>query len=126
VTDESVLLCAHGSTCCVKKELPPATDAAKKPSGPGTSVTLPDPLGGITIPEMVGRIIRSFTGVAGAIALLMFVWGGVKWIISGGKEGEVKEAQQILRNATIGLILIFGAYFFTSAVIQGLLTNPAG
>ena len=108
--------------CCIKKEIPP--DPAANPSTPGSSISLPDPLGGLTVPEVVGRIIRSFTGVAGAIALLMFVWGGVKWIISGGKENEVKEAQQILRNATIGLILIFGAYFFTSAVIQGLLTNP--
>jgi hypothetical protein len=121
--------CMAPQRCCIPKNPNAKPDAdTKTPSDgkpqSGTVVTLPDPLGGLTIPELIGRIIRSFMGVAGAVALLMFVWGGVKWIISAGNEGEVKDAQKILYNASMGLIFIFGAYFFTAAVISGFLTPP--
>lgn len=115
-------LCENDQFCCVKKSTATATPSTGSSGG---SVTLPDPLGGVTLPVLVGNIIRSFAGVAGAIALLMFVYGGVMWIISGGDKGKVAKAQSILKNATIGLVLIFGAYFFVAAIIGGILTAPA-
>lgn len=110
--------CGAGRVCCTK------TASSSAPTTPGTPVELPDPLGGISIPELIGNLIRTFAGIAGAIALLMFIHGGVMWILSGGNDAKVKNAQVILRNACIGLILIFGAYFFTSAIIGAILANP--
>jgi hypothetical protein len=111
-------VCGPGATCCIPKA------GAATVGGPTAPVTLPDPLSGANLPQLIGNVIRTFAGIAGALALLMFVYGGLMWILSGGEGGKVAKAQQILRNATIGLILIFGAYFFTSAIVQGILANP--
>jgi hypothetical protein len=70
-------------------------------------------------------VIRVFMSIAGALALLMFVYGGVMWILSGGDSSKVKAAQTILVNSTIGMVLIFGAYLFTSAIVSSLLGASA-
>lgn len=116
--------CTGTTVCCLpsKNAAPSGTDT--QGAGGGGSVALPDPLGGVSLPELAGNIIRTFAGVAGALALLMFVWGGIKWIMSGGNDGEVKKSKDILRNASIGLVLIFGAYFFVGTIIQAILANP--
>lgn len=98
---------------------------APYPAGPPSqAVSLPDPLGGMSIPQVAGGLIKTFTGIAGAIALLMFVYGGIMYILSGGDGEKVKGAVTILRNSAIGLVLIFGAYFFTAAIVSGILANP--
>jgi hypothetical protein len=99
--------------------------SASAGTGPAQRVVLPDPLGNVSFPRLAGGAIRAFSGVAGSVALLMFVYGGIMWILSGGEMSKVKMAQQILLNATIGLILIFGAYLFTSAIIESILANPS-
>jgi hypothetical protein len=92
----------------------------------GSPTTLPDPLQGVNIPKLIGNIVRTFSGIAGAVALAMFVWGGVKYIISGGDPSKVKAARGILINASWGIILIFGAYTFVDAIIDAILAPPRG
>ncbi len=85
-------------------------------SAPGTSATatgpirLFNPLGAETdIPAFIGRGIRGVLGVIGAIALLMFVYGGVVWMTAGDSK-RVDDAKNIIKNSVIGLLLIFFSY----------------
>lgn len=78
---------------------------------PAASVELYNPLGsGVTLASLIGRGIRAVIGVVGAIALLMFIYGGIMWMASGGSEERISTAKNILKNATIGLLLIFFSY----------------
>lgn len=86
------------------------------PDAPATSVTtsgpirLFNPLGADTdIPAFIGRGIRGVLGVIGAIALLMFVYGGVVWMTAGDSK-RVEDAKNIIKNSVIGLLLIFFSY----------------
>jgi hypothetical protein len=108
--------------CCIPKPDAASSGAGGTPSA-GVTVSLPDPLGGVSLPQGLGGAIRVFTGIAGAIALVMFVYGGIMWIISQGEEKKVEDAKKILTNAAIGLVLIFGAYFFTSSIVAAILTQ---
>jgi len=110
--------CPAGQYCCVPKE----PEAAKKTSV-GTAKTLPDPLGGANIHSIIGNIIRTFAGIAGSIALIMFVYGGIMMITSGGAQDKVKSARTILMNAAIGIVLIFAAYTFVAAIIDAILAE---
>ncbi len=87
-------------------------------SGAGASVSeLPNPIGTNDITVIFGRIVRAVLGLVGALALFWFVWGGILWMTARGDKGEVKKAQDIIKNASIGILIIFFAYTLTSAFL---------
>lgn len=55
--------------------------------------------------------------VASLISLVYLLWGGVKWIYSGGDKAKVDAARQAIVAAIIGLIVSFSAYFILSIVL---------
>ena len=87
--------------------------------GNGSPTTLTNPLGTTSISELIARLVRAITGIAGSMALLMFVVGGVMWMTAEGSD-RVGTAQTILKNATIGLVLIFLAYSLVSLFLSVL------
>lgn len=60
------------------------------------------------------QLARYLFGIIGALALLMFVYGGFTMILSQGNSEKVKKGTEILVAATIGLIIMFGAYMLVS------------
>ena len=72
--------------------------------------------------DNTGFVIRSvIIGVlviAAVIALFFLIWGGVKWILSGGDKGKVEAARNTIIAAIIGLIITFLAFFILSFVFQ--------
>jgi hypothetical protein len=57
----------------------------------------------------------------GAIALIYLVWGGLKFIMSGGEDAKVTEARKTILNAVIGVVIVILAL-----VILGWAKNIAG
>ncbi len=123
--------CPDGkSKCCIQdsawvppsKETAGAAATAKKVAP--TSYTLTNPLGPVTsIPVIIGKIIKMFLGIVGALALLVFVYGGVAWMTARGDAGQVKHAQQAIQGAVLGLIIISGSYLFADSFIKALTTK---
>jgi len=67
----------------------------------------------------IGRYLFS---IIGALALVMFVYGGFVWITSRGNGEKVKKGMEIFGAAIIGLIISFSAYmlvsYFSERIIQ--------
>ncbi len=82
--------------------------------------TLTNPLGVTDVNVFIGRVISAVLGMAGAVALVMFVWGGVQWLISGGKPETIKKGKDTLIWATLGIVVIFTSYTLVNAVIAAL------
>jgi len=70
----------------------------------------------------VMRIVNALLGFLGIIAILVVLWGGLRWMISGGNEEKVGEAKKIITAGIIGLIIIFTAYAIATFVITSLIT----
>lgn len=88
-----------------------------------STVSLTDPLGGTktnptTIPTLLGNIISSVLGIIGSLALVMFIYGGATWMLSGGNQERVTKGKQILIWATLGIIIIFTAYALVKFVLE--------
>ncbi|MBI5794431.1 hypothetical protein HZA87_05145 [Candidatus Uhrbacteria bacterium] len=81
---------------------------------------LTNPLGTTDITVIIARLIQAILGITGAVALLMFIWGGFQWLISGGSPEKVKKGKETLIWAVIGLAVIVGAYMLVSAVVSAL------
>ena len=137
--------CAHaipGSTCASYPHVPqaqafvPVCGAATPAGGAGTttptsevagtSAELTNPLGETDLTKIIGRVISGVVGVIGAVALLMFVIAGIMWITAGGNDEQVKKAQDMLKNSTMGLVLIFFSYTIISAFMSMLPNGSAG
>lgn len=71
---------------------------------------------------IIGRIINVVLGFLGIVLLFYFLYGGFKWMTAGGSEEGVKEAQTMIRNAVIGLVIIMAAYALTDFVLRQLVT----
>lgn len=69
---------------------------------------------------VIGKIINSVLGVVGTIALAMFIYGGFRWMTSGGGDG-VKAGKETIVWATFGLIVIFMAYAIVNFVLRDIL-----
>jgi len=76
----------------------------------GAAGTFENPLGNVTIPGLIGKIIKGAVGIVGSLALLLFIFGGFTWMTSGGNEEKVKKAQNILKSAVLGILIIFTSY----------------
>jgi amino acid transporter len=79
---------------------------------------LPNPLGTTSISVLIGRIINGALGIVGSLALLMFIYGGIIWMTSGGNEEKVKKGKQTLIWAVLGIVIIFTSYSILNLVFE--------
>ena len=71
---------------------------------------------------VLGNIANWLFGLAGGLAVLFLIYGGVTYII-GGAEAE-KTAKKLIMNAIIGLVVIALAYVLAQLAID-LVTGAA-
>lgn len=64
------------------------------------------------------KYILSFVAI---IALIFVIYGGVRWMTSGGNPDNVKAAQITLRNALLGLLVIIFSLSITMLAINAIL-----
>ncbi len=69
----------------------------------------------------VGRIIVGLINLifilAVVVALLYLIWGGFKWLVSGGDKTAVQAAREHIVAAIVGLVIIFLSYFILNFVV---------
>ena len=76
---------------------------------------------GVTdISLVAGRIIKESLKYIGGITLLIFLYGGFMWLISGGDAEKVKKGSQTVLWAVVGLFIIFSSYAILDLVLKAL------
>lgn len=84
-------------------------------------VELVNPItGNPSIQVIIGNVILKLMGILGALALLVFVYGGFKWLAAAGNEEHIKEGTQAMLWAVIGIFIIFGSYAIIKLIYTGL------
>jgi len=91
------------------------------PNNPASGYCLPNPLQTTSVFDLAGRIIKAVFGVTGVIALIMFIWGGMLWMFSGGSPDKVKRGRDTLVWATLGIVIIFASYAIMDFLLGKLL-----
>ena len=140
--DDSGAKCAgkkkfEGNTlkcCCGKRVVNPNATSTDTASGqPDTASgqprpnykTLTNPLGPTdwtlaNLPTIIGQVIRAVLSIIGAIALLIFVYGGFVWMTAAGNEAKVAQGKNILLWATIAIIVMFLSWILVAFMFQAL------
>ncbi len=68
----------------------------------------------------VARIIRSFLGLLGIVAVVIVVIGGFEWMMAGGSEEKVGTAKKRILQGVIGLAVILSSFAIAQFVISAL------
>ena len=108
----------------------PAVEAGKDSAGCDvegglTSCKLDNPLKNdpIEVTTIIGNALKGVIALVGAITLVMFVYGGFNWLISGGSPEKIKTGRDTMIWATIGLVAVFAAYGTLLFVFDKLLSG---
>jgi hypothetical protein len=73
-----------------------------------------------TISDTIKRIVNIFSAIIGIVAVIMIIYGGFKYISSGGDSGNVTSAKNTIIYAVIGLIIVAMAQFIVQFVLGRL------
>jgi hypothetical protein len=87
-------------------------------------VQLTNPLKGQNdISAIIGGIIKWVLRFMGVLALVMFIYGGMLWMTSGGKSEQITKGKDTLVWAIAGLALVFFSYAILTFVFKVLGTD---
>jgi len=76
-------------------------------NGGSISMTFPNPIGeASTVTEVVKNVIQGIFGLLGAVAVIMIVYGGVMYMISGSSKDGAEKGKKIVTSAVIGLVIV--------------------
>jgi hypothetical protein len=87
---------------------------------PSQTVVLPNPIACATATCLISQVIRYVLGTIAILATLMFIWGGVMMLTSGGNADQVKKARETLVWAAIGIVVILMSWVIIKFVLVGI------
>ncbi|KKQ85606.1 MAG: hypothetical protein UT08_C0005G0057 [Candidatus Woesebacteria bacterium GW2011_GWB1_38_8] len=67
-------------------------------------------LNSITIAGLISAFVILVLIVAALVFFFMLVWGGIRYITSGGDKGQTEAARNQITAALIGLVIVFAAW----------------
>lgn len=68
-------------------------------------------------PIIIRNVLMGIMMIAAILALFFLVWGGFKWLSSGGDKAKIDAARQTIIAAILGLVLTFLTFFVLSVVL---------
>ncbi len=74
---------------------------------------------GTELPNLLKSVINVLLYVAGAVAVVMIILGGIKYITSNGDQAHIKAAKDTIMYSVIGLVVAILAF----AIIGFVTTN---
>ena len=86
------------------------------------NISPPPQANGLQDPNLVASapqfLVTLLFVVAVIVAIVFLIYGGIKWILSGGDKAKVEEARKTIIGAIVGLIIAFLAYFILTLVLS--------
>ncbi len=73
-----------------------------------------------TLVELIGNGIQIALSLLGVVLLFYILYAGFLWMTAGGTQEKVQQAQGIIRNCIIGIIIILASYSITLFVERAL------
>ena len=78
------------------------------------------------LPQMIGNGIGVVLGLLGLILVVLIIYAGFLWMTAQGDAKKVEKAKDMIKQAIIGLIIVFAAYAITTFVIDSISNAVSG
>lgn len=73
-----------------------------------------DAAGGLTMQQVITTVIGTMLFIVGLLAVVMLIYGGIRYVTSHGDKAQVTAAKETIMYAVVGLVVAIAAF----AVIQ--------
>ncbi|MBI5072054.1 hypothetical protein HZB93_04190 [Candidatus Falkowbacteria bacterium] len=70
------------------------------------------------------NLTKMILGLVGSLTLLFFIYGGVMFLLAGGKSEMIDKGKKIITNAVIGVAIVLGAWIIVNFAIAALTGTP--
>ena len=67
---------------------------------------------------IIPRIINLMLFIVGVLAIFMMIYGGIRYVLSGGDNNKVKDAKNTILYAIVGLIVAILGYAIVNWVVS--------
>ncbi len=76
--------------------------------------------GGYALEVMIANVVKTALSFVGLLFFILTIYAGVMWMTAGGSEEKIGKAKRMLRNAVIGMIVVFASYAITALVLSAI------
>ncbi len=77
-------------------------------------------VGDTSLQSYISLIINVLLGLIGVVAVIMLIYGGFRYVLSGGNEKSTSAAKDTILFAIIGIVVAVLAFAIVNFVIGGL------
>ena len=71
----------------------------------------------LNLTDVIKLVVNTLSIVVGVIAVIMIIWGGMKYITSGGESNKITSAKNTIIYALIGMIIVALSQFMVRFVL---------
>ena len=76
--------------------------------------------------SLIQKIINIMLYAIGVLSVIMLIFGGLRYVISGGQKEAVTAAKNTILYAVVGLLIAVFAYAFIHFILQFILGGSIG
>lgn len=66
------------------------------------------------------KIANAILGIVGSLTLIMFIYGGVTFLISAGASDKIDQAKKIIVASVVGLIIVFSSWLIIKYATESI------
>ncbi len=78
----------------------------------------------VTLQQQIQNVTNVLLFIIGAIAVIVIIFGGIKFITSDGDASKIKSARETILYAVVGVVIAIIAYAIVNWVIGAFVTAP--
>jgi hypothetical protein len=93
-------------------------DSAANSTGASGAISSCDTNGQTSLNDKIAKVINVLSAVIGVVAVIMIIFGGFRYITSGGNESSVGSAKKTILYALVGLVIVALAQLIVKFVLN--------
>lgn len=78
------------------------------------------PATNVELTDVIANIIKFVLSFLGIVFLILVIYGGFLRMFAGGDSAKIEKSMKIIKDASIGLLIIFAAYTITYFVFSNV------
>lgn len=72
------------------------------------------------LPDLIQNVINILLFVIGAVAVIMIIVGGIRYVVSNGDQASITGAKNTILYAVVGLVVAIMAYAIVNFILNSL------